>query len=96
MRFAVFLRVGVERPSAHARCLAGARAQTMRPFSMTISETCKWSGIGRTKLYELIAANKVKAVKLGSRTLIIAESMERFLADLPPVTVANDSSADHD
>jgi excisionase family DNA binding protein len=42
-------------------------------------------GIGRTTVYELIAAGKLEAVKLGSRTLITAASIEALLANLPRV-----------
>ena len=42
-------------------------------------------GIGRTTVYELIAAGKLEAVKLGSRTLITAASIEALLASLPRV-----------
>lgn len=55
----------------------------MLPHSMTIADTCKWAGIGRTKLYELIASNKIEAVKCGTRTLVRTESVEKFLASLP-------------
>jgi excisionase family DNA binding protein len=40
-------------------------------------------GIGRTTVYGLIAAGKLEAVKLGSRTLITAASIEALLASLP-------------
>lgn len=55
----------------------------LRPHSMTISETVKWSGIGRTKLYELLGDKKIQAVKLGTRTLVLTQSVEQFLASLP-------------
>lgn len=55
----------------------------MTPHSLTIADTCRRYGFGKTILYELIAANKIEAVKLGARTLIIAESVERHLASLP-------------
>lgn len=60
----------------------------MRPHSMTIAETCKWSGIGRTKLYELLSDGKIEARKLGTRTLVLTESVERFLASLPSARAA--------
>ena len=41
-------------------------------------------GISRSKLYELIAAGQLKAVKLGSRTLIPHSELVRFLATLEP------------
>lgn len=55
----------------------------MRPHAMTIANTCQWSGIGRTKLYQAISENKIEAVKLGARTLVVTESVEKFLASLP-------------
>ena len=42
-------------------------------------------GIGRTTVYGLIAAGKLEAVKLGSRTLVTAASIEALLASLPRV-----------
>ena len=42
-------------------------------------------GIGRTTVYSLIAAGKLEAVKLGSRTLITAVSIDALLASLPRV-----------
>jgi excisionase family DNA binding protein len=41
--------------------------------------------IGRTTVYGLIAAGKLDAVKLGSRTLITAASIEALLTSLPRV-----------
>jgi excisionase family DNA binding protein len=55
----------------------------MRPHCMTIADTVKWSGIGRTKLYELLGDKKIQAVKLGTRTLVLTQSVEQFLASLP-------------
>jgi excisionase family DNA binding protein len=39
-------------------------------------------GISRSKLYELIADGQLKAVKLGSRTLIFHSELVRFLTTL--------------
>lgn len=60
----------------------------MHPKAMTIPKACAYSGCGRTKIYELIAQNRIEAVKLGARTLIITESLDRFLASLPKLNVA--------
>jgi excisionase family DNA binding protein len=38
-------------------------------------------GIGKTTLYELIAAGRIRAVKVGARTLIPESELQRFLAD---------------
>jgi excisionase family DNA binding protein len=39
-------------------------------------------GIGRSALYELIAAGKLKTVKLGRRRLVPREAIEEFIAGL--------------
>ena len=57
----------------------------MQPHSLTIADACRRYGFGKTMLYELIAAKKIEAVKLGTRTLVLVESVERHLATLPRV-----------
>ena len=42
-------------------------------------------GIGRTTIYSLIGSGKLVAVKLGSRTLITAASIQALLDSLPRV-----------
>jgi excisionase family DNA binding protein len=42
-------------------------------------------GIGRTTVYGLIASGQLEAMKLGSRTLVTAASIEALLASLPRV-----------
>jgi excisionase family DNA binding protein len=41
--------------------------------------------IGRTTIYGLIGSGRLEAVKLGSRTLITAASIDALLASLPRV-----------
>jgi excisionase family DNA binding protein len=36
-------------------------------------------GIGRSKLYELISAGEVEVIKIGKATLIVVESLQRFV-----------------
>lgn len=57
--------------------------EPMPLHSLTVADACKRYGIGKTKLYELIGDKRVEAVKLGSRTLVIADTVERYLASLP-------------
>ena len=40
-------------------------------------------GVSRSTLYELIAAGELKAVKVGRRTLIRHEELERYVRTLP-------------
>ena len=50
---------------------------------LSISEDCAAAGIGRTKLYEAIAAGSLKARKCGKRTLVLRDDLREFLASLP-------------
>lgn len=45
------------------------------PIWATVDDARRLSGIGRSKLYELIAANALKSVKVGRRRLILVESI---------------------
>jgi excisionase family DNA binding protein len=52
---------------------------------LTISEACSAGRFGRTFCYEAIAAGKLRAVKNGSRTLVLAADLKAFLENLPEV-----------
>jgi hypothetical protein len=43
--------------------------------------------IGNTKIYEIIAEEKLEAVKLGGRTFITGESLDRLVASLPRANI---------
>ena len=45
------------------------------PISVRIREACRLTGIGRSKLYELIAAGEVETVKIGRITLVPMSSL---------------------
>lgn len=44
-------------------------------LALTATEACYALGIGRTKLYELIAEKKLRAFKIGTATRIAADSV---------------------
>jgi excisionase family DNA binding protein len=44
-------------------------------ISATIAEACEASGLGRTKIYEMIAERKIETRKVGSRTLVLVPSL---------------------
>jgi excisionase family DNA binding protein len=54
-------------------------------LAYTVMEACAALRVGRTKLYELLADKKLKAVALDGRTLILRDEIERFLTELPPI-----------
>jgi len=45
---------------------------------LSIPEACRVAGIGRTKLYEAIAAGKLKARKYGKRRIILRDDLRAF------------------
>lgn len=45
-------------------------APVAEPICVKVNEAARMIGVGRTKLYELIAAGDVEAVKLGKSTRI--------------------------
>lgn len=52
----------------------------METMVASVNETARSLGLGRTKIYELINAGKLKTIKIGRRTLVKADSI-RALAD---------------
>ena len=59
----------------------------MEPLAYSISDAVKVSGIGRTRLYTLIGSGEIRAVKSGSKTLVLAASLRFYLAGLPPAEI---------
>ena len=45
------------------------------PICVRVNDAARMIGIGRTKLYELIAAGEIETVKLGKSTRIITASL---------------------
>lgn len=56
-------------------------------LAYTIPDAVAWSGIGRTSLYLLLAQGKLEARKAGNRTLILAESLRRYVESLPAADI---------
>jgi hypothetical protein len=55
-------------------------------ISCTIPEACSATGIGRSKLYEEITAGRVVTRKVGKRTLVLVQSLEKMIgAEVSPV-----------
>jgi excisionase family DNA binding protein len=52
-------------------------------IALTVENFTKEYGIGRTKLYELLAEGKITARKLGKRTLIDRAEADSWFHSLP-------------
>jgi excisionase family DNA binding protein len=48
-------------------------------FSCTIAEACEATGLGRTKLYELIGEGAIETTTVGRRRLVLVDSLRRLL-----------------
>lgn len=51
-------------------------------LTVRIPVAMRMTGIGRSKLYELIKARQIETVKLGASTLVIVPSLKRFIEGL--------------
>jgi excisionase family DNA binding protein len=58
------------------------KGQTMNPAFLTIPEGAQYLRIGKSKLNELLAENAIKRVKLGRRTLLPVDDLQRFAETL--------------
>jgi excisionase family DNA binding protein len=66
--------------------IGGSRHRIVRPLvpfiermTCTIEEACAVSGLGRSRLYELLADGRLEAVKIGKRRLIKIQSLKKLL-----------------
>jgi len=60
---------------------------TERAFS--IKQISALTGLGKTKIYELIKSSQIPARKIGKRTIVRAADLEAFLSSLPPLASAD-------
>jgi excisionase family DNA binding protein len=51
----------------------------LEPLTVRIPVAIRLTGIGRSKLYELIKTGELKTVKIGSSTLITMASLRRLV-----------------
>ena len=49
-------------------------------IAYSIKEACQASSLGRTTLYAHISAKRLRAVRIGGRTVIPAESLHALIA----------------
>lgn len=51
----------------------------MQPLAISITETAKVTGLGRTSIYELIKNGRLDTVKIGRRHLVKTASIRRLI-----------------
>jgi excisionase family DNA binding protein len=52
---------------------------------VALKDGCRYGKFGRTKAYELIAHEKIRAYKMGGKTMIDLDSVDEYHASLPRV-----------
>jgi hypothetical protein len=67
------------------RALKGG-ASFMEVVAAPIPDACRISGLSRSEMYRRLATGDIRAVKSGSRTLILMDSLRAHLARLPAAT----------
>ena len=55
------------------------QAALLVPLAVRVKQACELIGIGRSKLYELVAEGEIETIKVGSATLIPMTSLARFV-----------------
>jgi len=60
---------------------------TERPPYVAVKQACALGGFGRSKLYELLGLGLVRAVKLGTKTLIDTSTLLAYLESLPAAQI---------
>lgn len=64
---------------------AGVSPYNLPPIARGPNDSARVAGCGRTKIFEAIAEGKLKARKLGRKTLILDDDLRAWLASLPLV-----------
>jgi hypothetical protein len=61
--------------------------QQIEPAHLTVRDACAFSAYSGSRLYEAIARGEIAAVKEGSRTLIVFDSLKKQIAARKPASI---------
>jgi hypothetical protein len=67
------------------RALKGG-ALLMEALAASIPDACRISGLSRSEIYRRLATGDIRAVKSGSRTLVLMDCLRAYVASLPIAT----------
>ena len=62
------------------------RDASLDPIALPIADAVTFSGMSRSEVYRQLGYGNLRAVKSGSRTLVLVESIRTHLASLPAAT----------
>jgi excisionase family DNA binding protein len=58
----------------------------VEPRLLSVEQTAIMLGVGSSTVYNLIGAKKLAAIKIGDRSLIKVEAIDKFIASQPAAT----------
>lgn len=67
----------------NSRAKAKSANPDLQPLLYTMDQAMVMLGLGRTSLYEMLSNGKLKAVKMGRKTLFRRDQLEAFALSLP-------------
>ena len=59
------------------------RPEQLVPRTASVRRICELYGLGRSKIYKLLADGEIAARKVGRRTLIDTQSVENWISNQP-------------
>jgi hypothetical protein len=74
-----------EVPALNREISEPAQSSANKLRARSIDQFCQCFGVGRTKAYEQIGLGRLRARKLGKRTIITDDDAEEWLRNLPQV-----------
>jgi excisionase family DNA binding protein len=65
----------------------------LEPIGLSIIEAARTASVGRNSIYEALASGKLKARKMGRRTIILDGDLRAWLASLPALDLGRAAKA---
>ncbi|WP_316175738.1 MULTISPECIES: helix-turn-helix domain-containing protein [unclassified Bradyrhizobium] len=84
--------VVTEISEAHAGTIVGIDNKGRRRL-VEFKDGCRYGKLGKTKAYELIAHERIRAYKMGGKTMIDLDSVDEYHASLPRVETSESWTA---
>ena len=60
---------------------------TVAPISVSVAQASVLTGLSRSRIYELLGSGQLRAVKNGARTVILFDSLRKFVIGLPAAEI---------
>ena len=59
------------------------KVRDLEPEGLSVPEACLYSGIGRSKLYDLLKTGEIASITVGTRRLVLRTSLLDFMGSRP-------------